>query len=78
MLRDSNATAENWFKIVKVDLFDSESKLRAPRFIQRLESILEGRLKERKYSLDPTRRTPRAPKIKRDENLSRERNRILV
>ncbi|KAH0556126.1 hypothetical protein KQX54_000240 [Cotesia glomerata] len=55
ILRDSTSTAENWHKIVKINLNDEETKMPAPRFIKRQAELLVGRLRERTISLKTDR-----------------------
>ncbi|XP_066583776.1 repetitive organellar protein-like [Prorops nasuta] len=55
LLRDSNAPIENYFKILKENLFNKEKKVIVPRFIQRSEELLEGRLRNFNCDLRTTR-----------------------
>ncbi|XP_066590785.1 uncharacterized protein [Prorops nasuta] len=48
---DSNASVENWFKIVKTNIFKKKLKLSIVLFIQEMSTIIEGNLKHRKYKL---------------------------
>lgn len=53
--RDSNACVENWFKVVKADIFQTKLHVPATRFIQKMETYLVGRLREREYTLKTNR-----------------------
>lgn len=55
LLRDSNATAENGFKILKHQVLHKESNIVIPRFCQQNEVIEQGKLKEREFPLTTTR-----------------------
>lgn len=57
--RDSNAPAENWFKIIKFLVFNNEMKQVIPRFIQKSESLLWGRFQKKKYGMKTTRQSQR-------------------
>lgn len=37
LLRDSNATAENGFKILKHQIFNKELRIKVPRIIQKMK-----------------------------------------
>lgn len=50
LYRESNATAENWFKTVKVDVFKKTLRDNPARFVQKMETYLLGRLKNRKFT----------------------------
>ena len=41
---DSNAIAENWFRIVKQNIFTSETNIKAADFIRKIYSIIEDRI----------------------------------
>lgn len=47
--RDSNAPIENYFKILKHNILDGETRIPAPRFITKNLSIIQARLKERQF-----------------------------
>lgn len=51
IIRDSNASVENWFKMVKHDVFKNQMRHKVPRFIQRMESYLDSRMKSHLVSL---------------------------
>ena len=55
LLRDSNATVENYFKIIKAIVFRNKLRILAPRFVAKMKKLLHGWLLERKYSLNTTR-----------------------
>ena len=55
LLRDSNATAENSFKILKHQDLRSEEKIMIPRFNQKNEEIIRAKVIERTYPLKTTR-----------------------
>lgn len=57
LLRESNASVENWFKIVKKDVLDRNSNISAPRFVHKMESLLRPRFRDRKFSLKTERQT---------------------
>lgn len=68
LARDSNASVENYFKIVKKDILRKELRIPAPRFIRTMESLLDGRLRDRKYIIqkkwsNPKKRNPDAPEL---------------
>ena len=44
MLRESNACVENWFRIVKINILNKQTKLRAGTFMRKLHTALKGRL----------------------------------
>lgn len=73
-MRDSNATAENGFKILKHQVFNKELKIKIPRLIQKNEEIIQAKLTEREFSLTTTRQDINKEKIKAcDENTSEKR-----
>ena len=55
LLRDSNATAENGFKILKHQILEPEEKIMIPRFIQKNEESTRAKVIERNYPLERTR-----------------------
>lgn len=48
ILRDTNAVAENWFKMIKYLLFEQKINTHPARFIAKLKQYLKSRLLERK------------------------------
>lgn len=44
LLRDPNAVAENWFKMIKYLLFEQKINIHPARFIAKLEEYLKPRL----------------------------------
>uniref|UniRef100_A0ABD2X9L6 Ubiquitin-like protease family profile domain-containing protein n=1 Tax=Trichogramma kaykai TaxID=54128 RepID=A0ABD2X9L6_9HYME len=55
ILRDSNASAENGFNILKNNVFKNQKRVTIPRFIQHNEPIIRGKIKEREFPLTTTR-----------------------
>ncbi|XP_066585532.1 metacaspase-2-like [Prorops nasuta] len=49
--RDSNAAVENWFKIVKNNIFKKKLKLSIVHFIEEMSTVIAGSLKHRRYEL---------------------------
>ena len=44
--RDSNATVENWMKIIKIETLGRMKRLHVRKFVRNCHLILKGRLKE--------------------------------
>lgn len=59
----SNATIENWHKILKYYFYDTQNNIPITRFIQKPEMKLPARLKERTFSLK-TERQKKRPKAR--------------
>lgn len=56
LARASNATAENAIKLYKYTTLDGEKKNLIPRMIQKSETMIQSKLKERDYPLITSRR----------------------
>ena len=50
---DSNAIAENWFRIVKHSIFNSETNIKAADFIRRIYPNIEDRIAAFKFAFTP-------------------------
>jgi len=68
MTRDSNASIENYFKIVKQQLHENKMHIPATRFIQKNEPFIRARLQKRKFNLTSTRQKNRKRVIDDAEN----------
>lgn len=65
--RDSNAPIENYFKILKHNILDGETRIPAPRFITKNLEIIQARLKERQFPLTTSRQKRQIEKVIPDD-----------
>lgn len=65
--RDSNAPIENYFKILKHNILDGETRIPAPRFISDNLEIIQARLKERQFPLTTSRQKRPIEKVIPDD-----------
>lgn len=68
LIRDSNCHVENWFKIVKRNIFKSKLRNQVPRFIMIMEKLLKPRLDAFLFSLESTKKKKKK-KIKADDTI---------
>lgn len=71
-IRDSNASIENFFKILKYQYFNGVENIPAPRFIQEFEKLLRGLLLQRIYPLETTNQLEKRKKLEKAENDKKE------
>lgn len=68
--RDSNQPVENNFKITKKLFFLTKKHIKATRFIQQIESLLEGRVREKEFPrITERQRLNQEKKIKLNETV---------
>ena len=59
---DSNAIAKSWFRIVKHNIFTSETNIKAAGFIRKIYSNIENRIATFKFGFSPLAHTIFKPK----------------
>lgn len=69
MTRDSNASVENYFKILKHQILEGKTRIPAPHFIMENFKIIEARLKEQQFSFKTTRCKNRIQEIISDNEI---------